>query len=311
MARRALITGAAGFVGRILMTHLSGRGWETIGVSLNGEYGTEACDITDAEAVRETFRRISPVSHVFHLAAISFVPDAMREPNMAFRVNLEGTLNIANAVCTQAPSARLIYVGSADAYGPPSELPIVETQPLRPVNPYGISKAAADQLCEYFMRTHGLDVVRLRPFNHSGPGQEPRFVLPAFAKQIAEIEAGHGEPCVRVGSLDVSRDFLHVADVVRAYELCALHGKSGEAYNVSSGRDYRIGDALETLISLSRVRVRVEVDPERLRPVDIPAFFGSHEKLTRDTGWKPEIAFEQLLGDLLEYWRKAVQESPA
>lgn len=309
MSGRALITGAEGFVGRILAAHLSGRGWETTGVSLRGEPGLPACDISNAEAVDRVFRESGPVTHVFHLAAISFLPDAAREPNLAFRINLEGTLNIANAIRAHAPAARLVYVGSADAYGPPECLPIAESHPLRPANPYGISKAAADLLCEYFARTRELDVVRMRPFNHSGPGQDQRFVLPGFAKQIAEIEAGLAEPCVRVGNLEAKRDFSHVADVVRAYELAAILGKRGEAYNISSGRAYGIRDALDTLIGLARVPVRVEVDSERLRPVDVPEFCGSHEKLTRDTGWRPELSFEQLLRDLLEHWRARIRSS--
>lgn len=309
MTRRALITGAEGFVGRILAAHLSREGWETAGISLKGDPGTTACDIANAGAVGRIFHETGPISHVFHLAAISFLPDAAREPKLAFRVNLEGTLNLANAILAHAPAARLIYVGSADAYGPPECLPISETHPLRPTNPYGISKAAADQLCEYFARARALDVVRMRPFNHSGPGQDPRFVLPAFAKQIAEIEEGLAEPCVQVGNLDAKRDFLHVADVVRAYESAALQGKRGEAYNICSGRAYGIRDALETFIGLAQVPVRVAVDPERLRPVDVPEFYGSHDKLSRDTGWKPEIAFERLLHDLLEHWRALTRGS--
>jgi GDP-4-dehydro-6-deoxy-D-mannose reductase len=182
-------------------------------------------------------------------------------------------------------------------------LPLTEDHPLRPTNPYAISKAAADHYCSYLAKT-GFNVVCARPFNHTGPGQSDLFVLSSFARQIARIELGKNPPVLRVGNIQTSRDFSHVSDVVRAYELLALNGKTGEAYNISSGRPTVVRDALDELLNLSSTTITVEQDPERMRPVDVPISYGSHEKLTADVGWRPEIKFETLLKELLDYWRE-------
>jgi GDP-4-dehydro-6-deoxy-D-mannose reductase len=219
-------------------------------------------------------------------------------------VNIKGTINLVTAVQDHNPKARFISVGSAEVYGPPMYLPIDEKHPLNPVNPYAISKAAADHYCAYISKATGMDIIRMRPFNHSGPGQADQFVLSSFARQIAEIEAGHAEPVLRVGNLDAARDFMHVNDVIRAYELAALHGKGGEAYNVCSGNAQNIKDALDILLGLSNRKISVEVDPERMRPIDVPMVAGSYAKLKADTGWEPSIPFEEVLSDLLDSWRK-------
>jgi GDP-4-dehydro-6-deoxy-D-mannose reductase len=189
-------------------------------------------------------------------------------------------------------------------------LPVDEAHPLQPLDPYGISKAAADQYCAFMYAAAGLDVVRLRPFNHSGPGQPPEYALPAFARQIVQAERGETEPVVRVGNLDARRDFLHVGDVVRAYECAALQGRAGEVYNVCSGSAFALHEALDRLIALAKCEVRVETDPERLRPTDVPEIRGSHERLTADTGWRPEISFDALLEDLLRWWRQQPRTKP-
>jgi GDP-4-dehydro-6-deoxy-D-mannose reductase len=303
MSRRALITGATGFVGRILTAHLAERGWDTVGWGYPPGPDALPCDLSDRDQVRAAFAQSGQVTHVFHLAALTFVPDALRAPAAAMRVNYEGTVNLAETLCAESPESRLIYVGSAEVYGPPQSLPVTEDHPLRPANPYAISKAAADHYCAYLTRSGALDVVRMRPFNHSGPGQSDQFVLSSFARQVAEIEAGHHESILRVGNLASARDFLHVNDVVRAYERAALQGRTGEAYNICSGRAWRIQEALDILLRLSRVPITVFEDPERLRPVDVPEVYGSHAKLTTDTGWTPALPFEQLLEELLDAWR--------
>jgi len=306
MTRRALVTGAEGFVGRGLCTHLAAQGWQVRGCDVRVPPGAAArlvCDITDREQVAQMLDWCAPLSHVFHLAAVTFVPEAIRNPVAAIEVNLQGTIRLMEAVRSRQPETRFLYVGSADVYGPPQALPIAESHRLDPANPYAISKAAADQYCAFLHESAGADIIRMRPFNHSGPGQSEQFVLSSFAQQVAQIEAGHIPATLRVGNLSAARDFSHVRDVVRAYECAALEGHAGEAYNVCSGRAQSIQEVLEKFLALSTADIRVEVDPARLRPVDVPEVYGSHEKLTAHTGWKPEIPFETLLAELLEFWR--------
>ncbi|HPO12619.1 MAG TPA: GDP-mannose 4,6-dehydratase [Candidatus Hydrogenedentes bacterium] len=304
MTRRALITGGAGFAGRVLHDYLTRQGWETVRCDCMASPGVLSCDITDANQVDAVFQQAGGITHVFHLAAIAFVPTANRDPAAAMNVNLIGAIRIAEAMRQHAPAARLLSIASAEVYGRPISLPITETHPLNPVNPYAISKAAADFYCAYLHEGHKVDVVRVRPFNHAGPGQSDQFVLSSFARQIAEIEAGQRTPVVKVGNLRAARDFLHVNDVVRAYELIALRGHSGEAYNICSGAARTIQDALNLLIQMSPKSIVVEEDPERFRPVDVPEVTGSHAKLTEHTGWTPQIPFEEILSDILNAWRK-------
>jgi len=305
-SKRALVTGAAGFVGKTLVRHLTGHGWnvlETDAVS-SGDSNEFVCDVSNAAQVEDLFRWAPPITHVFHLAAVAFVPEATRNPARAFDINLIGTINVAETMRKYAPEARLIYIGSADAYGPPQALPITEDHPLQPANPYAITKAAADQYCAYLAKASDLEVVRMRPFNHSGPGQSDAFVLSSFAHQIVLIEKGERPPVLHVGNLDAARDFSHVDDVVRAYERAAVHGASGEAYNVGAGKSIKIRHALDVLLGLSNVEVQVTPDPERVRPIDVMDIWGSHQKLTLATEWQPEITFERLAKDILNYWRR-------
>lgn len=304
MTRRALITGGAGFVGRVLHDYLTQQGWETVRCDCMASPGVLSCDITDANQVEAVFQQAGAITHVFHLAAIAFVPTANRDPATAMNVNLIGTIRVTEALRQFAPAARLISIASAEVYGHPLSLPITEEHPLNPVNPYAISKAAADQYCGYLYKGLKVDAIRVRPFNHAGAGQSDQFVLSSFARQIAEIEAGRTAPVVKVGNLRAARDFLHVKDVVRAYELIALHGHSGEAYNVCSGAARTIHEALSLLIRMSPRSIVVDEDPERFRPVDVPEVTGAHTKLTAHTGWTPQIPFEEILSDVLNGWRE-------
>ena len=303
MTGRALITGAAGFVGRRLATYLQSRGWALVRSGVPAGEGMIPCDVRDGASVSRLVREAGELTHVFHLAAIAFVPEAEIDPVRTMEVNLNGTIHLCQALRQCARPPRLIFVGSADAYGPPLTLPITEEHPLLPANAYAISKAAADHYCAHLARVKALDCVRLRPFNHTGPGQADHFVLSSFARQIAAIEAGRSEPVLRSGNLEASRDFLHVDDVVRAYELAALHVPSGEVYNICSGKAVRIQDALDRLLAMSTAAIAVEQDPARLRPSDVPEVRGAHEKFSSATGWHPEIEFDNLLRDLLAYWR--------
>jgi GDP-4-dehydro-6-deoxy-D-mannose reductase len=182
-------------------------------------------------------------------------------------------------------------------------LPQTEDSPLRPNNPYAVSKVAQDLLGLQYYLAHKVPVVRVRPYNHTGPGQSPRFVAPSFAQQIARIEAGLQEPVLKVGNLGASRDFTDVRDIVRAYHLAVTQGVAGEVYNLASGRPQSVLGLLEMLLSYSRADIRVERDPSRYRPVDVPVVYGSAEKFHRCTGWEPGIPFEQTLRDILDYWR--------
>jgi len=306
MAGRAIVTGAGGFVGSTLSEFLEERGWSVVrGVQNQLENGV-TCDITDPTQIHDLFDQAGDVTHVFHLAAIAFVPAANQNPIAAMNVNLQGTIHLANVMKDRASKARMLYISSADAYGPPLALPIAESHPLNPANAYAVSKAAADQFCAYLSRAEGADIVRLRPFNHSGPRQAPEFFLPSCAKQIAEIELGLRPPVIKVGNLLASRDFTHVDDVVRAFELAALEGHGGEAYNVCSGKAFTMYDALEALLKRSQVSIATESDPARMRPADVPSVLGSHAKLRAETGWEPCRSFDTLLDDLLGYWRRRI-----
>ena len=309
MSGRALITGAEGFVGRTLHRYLRRQGWEVLGAANRGQEaaGLIPCDITRPDDVEGLFERARNITHVFHLAAVTFIPESQRDPTHAMIVNVQGTIHLLQALEANAPHACFVYIGSSDVYGPPERLPIDETHPLNPVNPYAISKAAADHFCAFFQRSTDIDVIRMRPFNHSGPGQPSDFVLSSFARQVARIEAGMDPPVLRVGNLSAARDFCHVDDVVRAYELAALEGTPGEAYNVCSGEAHRIQEAIDILRSKAAVPIDIEVDPDRLRPVDVPQSYGSYAKLAQATGWRPEISFETLVKDLLTYWRQQLE----
>ena len=204
----------------------------------------------------------------------------------------------------------MLVIGSNEEYGAPrsNELPLTEENPLRPNNPYAVSKVAQDFLGLQYYLSYGLPVVRVRPFNHTGPGQSPRFVVPAFASQIARIEAGLQEPVMKVGNLEAARDFTDVRDMVQAYHLAATQGKPGEVYNLASEQPQSVREMLEMLLSYAQVEIRVERDPNRYRPVDVPVVYGSSEKFHRLTGWTPQIPFEQTLQDTLAYWREQAEE---
>lgn len=308
----ALVTGADGFVGRVLCDHLGNQGWRVRQAHYGGSHDdqtTADCDISDRAQVRRLIEWAGPVTHVFHLAAVTSAAEANEDPAGACETNLIGTIYLAEALREKAPSARLIFVSTSEVYGTPVSLPVTETHPLNPSHPYAISKAAADLYCGFLYTSAGADIVRMRSFNHSGPGQSRRFVLPSLAQQVAEIEASRVPPKLRVGNLDAARDFTHVKDVVRAYELAALYGAPGQAYNVCSGKAWTIREAVDILTRLSGARFELQVDAERLRSVDVSESYGSFDKLHALTGWRPQIAFEALLADLLDHARRQLADN--
>ncbi|MEN3272809.1 MAG: GDP-4-dehydro-6-deoxy-D-mannose reductase [Actinomycetota bacterium] len=292
---KAIVTGAHGFVGPYLTSHLESKGDEVVGID-------HEVDITDAEAVRSRFADELP-DVVYHLAAASHVGDSWSAPAQVVRINSEGSLNVLLAAVA-AGVERVVLIGSAEEYGhvTPEQLPITEDTPLRPVSPYGASKAAAEMLASYIVRGRDLPVVCVRPFNHLGPGQSDRLVASTLAQQVARNERSGGDE-ILAGDLSPKRDFSDVRDVVRAYRLLAEKGRPGEAYNVCSGRAVAIREMADILIGLSTHPMKVTLDAERLRPVDVPVLHGDNSKLVRDTGWKPEIPLEQTLADVLDWWR--------
>jgi len=294
---KALVTGSEGFVGRHLTAHLEASGDEVIGVDL-----VDGIDITDPDATHALVADIAP-DVIYHLAGWADVGGSWKAPVAAFRANAEGTLNVLGAA-TEADVQRVLAVSSADVYGKVdvAELPLDESSDLRPASPYAASKVAADYLGLQAWLGRGLPVLRVRAFNHLGPGQTDKFVAPALASRIARAERDGGE-VLTVGNLSARRDFTDVRDVVRAYRLLMVSGEPGEAYNVCSGLDLAVQELADELLAMAKVPLRFETDPELLRPVDIPVLRGSHEKLTRATGWEPAIAIGQTLADLLEDWR--------
>ena len=305
----AVITGCEGFVARYLWTHLEAAGYEVRGCDLSvsspNDYACRlTCDITVCEQVEAMLKWAGKIDFVFHLAAVALPAEAQEDFVHAWRVNSLGTTCLINAMKKLRPKARLLAIGSSEAYGHPVSLPITESLALDPRNPYGVTKAGADHYCRVLHDpAHGPEIVRLRPFNHSGPGQPDCYVLSGFARQVAEAEAGLRKPVVTVGNVEVRRDFLHVQDVVRAYETAARKALPGEAYNICSGKARSLREVLDILRSLSTIEIDIQSDPSRMRPADVMELYGSHEKFSKQTGWQPIIPFDRLIEDLLVFWR--------
>lgn len=316
---RALVTGASGFVGGHLCEHLVAQGDLVVGLSASGRWPRKLAhldasvrlergnlaDVEESEFV-DWLRRKQP-EVIYHLAAQSNPSESLSDPRGTWALNLGGALNLLEAVRAAAlePAPRVILVSSGVCYGNPApeHLPVTEDCPLRPMNPYAASKAAADLLGIQQVLAHGTDVVIVRPFNHAGPRQSPAYVLAGLALQVVEVEAGRKQ-AVDVGNLDVVRDFTDVRDVVYGYRLLATRGKAGEIYNLGSGRGTKLADALDHLRSLARTPVEVRVDPTRVRPVDQPLLVADATKLRAATGWAPRFAIEQTLADTLEHFRR-------
>ena len=312
---KALVTGAGGFVGQHLCRRLVEDGHKVYGAThpaerLRGEQRVRGCsyrpcNVCDFAALRDGLKWASP-DWIVHLAAISSPPDAARHPDETWRTNFIGTMRLYEAVRLSGLKPRILFVGSSDEYGapPPENLPIDETCPLSPVGVYGGSKAAADLASGFFVERYGLDIVRCRPFNHTGPGQSPRFVCSDFARQVAQAALRPSRRRIMlVGNLEVRRDFTDVRDVVRAYVAALQRCAKGEVYNIASETAARIGDILDKLIALTGVKIEVRPDPERLRANDAPRIVGDASKFRLATGWRPEIPLDDTLWDLLEYWR--------
>jgi len=268
-------------------------------VGLSRSTGT---DLLDAAATRRAVAGARP-DVVYHLAARAHVGESWRDPGGTLRDNVAMALNLLEALRAEAPEATVIAVASSEVYGPPARLPVDEAAPLRPHNPYAVSKAATDLLAGFYADAHGMRVVRARSFNHAGPGQEATYAIASFARQVAgAVEAGEDPVRIVTGNPDTRRDYTDVRDVVRAYRLLAERAQPG-AYNVCSGRSASAGDLIAGLARAAGVRLEHEVDPALLRPHEVPELRGSAEALRAATGWEPEIPLERTLADTLEWWR--------
>lgn len=308
---RILITGAAGFVGRHLLPLIRVRfpSAEVIGTSAEPRPDLRVLDITDQAGVGAIVRAVRP-DVCIHLAAVSAVPAARADAARAWRVNLQGTLALAQAILAEMRTCRLLFVSSADVYGASFRAgrPLDETAAAAPANIYGATKAAADLAIGALVAAEGLQAIRLRPFNHTGPGQTAQFAVPAFARQIARIEAGLQEPVLRVGALDPQRDFLDVRDVCRAY-IAAIGTPldPGTILNLASGTPRRIGDILAELLAIAGVDARIEAERAALRAGDTPFACGDPRLAQARLGWRPAIAWSTTLADVIEDWRARVR----
>lgn len=313
---KSLIIGGAGFVGAYLVRHLKNDlGQDVVvtkmpreqikvdGVDMNSIQVYDL-DILQKESIVALFREIRP-DYIYHLAAQSSVSVSWKNPALTVDVNVKGGVNILEALRELADKPRVLFIGSGEEYGHilPGETPIKEGNVPRPGNIYAATKVCQNMLAKIYADAYGLDVMMVRAFNHIGPNQLPLFVVADFCKQVAEIEAGNREPVMKVGNLSAKRDFTDVRDVVRAYALLMKSGCAGETYNIGSGHAIAIEDILKQILDHSSVEIRVEVDPERLRPVDVPIIEADTTKVYEATGWKPEISLEQTIRETLDYWR--------
>ncbi len=313
---RALITGITGFAGGHLAQILLDRGDAVFGVARDEGQGLEhlsqklspvIADLSHPEITATVLEEVRPDA-IYHLAGQAFVPTSWADPWDTMENNIRPQLNILQAMVKQRSKARLLVVASNQVYGKVrnEQLPIMEDTPLRPDNPYGVSKVAQDLLGLQYYLSHQLDVLRARPFNHIGPRQSPFFVAASFSKQIAEIEVGLREPTLRVGNLEAKRDFTDVNDVMRAYMLLIDHGEPGEAYNIGTGQAHSIQYLLDVLLSYTPVTITIQPDPERMRPSDVPVIYADSSKLRARTGWQPLVPFEDSMQHVLNYWRHEI-----
>jgi GDP-4-dehydro-6-deoxy-D-mannose reductase len=312
---RVFLTGIAGFAGSHFVDALLADGGFTVGgliapdesphrlADARASLTISTADLLDAAEVTAALRAFAPDA-VVHLAAVAFV---LSDPDRVRRVNVDGSRVLLDALAAACPEAKGIFISSSEVYAAQGEFPeIDETHPLGPANPYAESKRAMEDLVAEARANAGLDLAVLRPFNHIGPRQSADFVVSGFARQVALIEAGRQENVLRVGNLTPRRDFTDVRDVARAYVLALRHARSGDVFNIASGRSHAIQEALDLLRTMSSARIEVETDPARVRPSDRPEVVGSAARLRTRTGWVPAVPFERSVADALAYWRANV-----
>jgi GDP-4-dehydro-6-deoxy-D-mannose reductase len=319
MSERALITGITGFVGSHLAEYLLKKNIEVYGTvrwrsktenidHIKNKIKLISADMRDGHSLQNVVKEVEP-NYVFHLAAQSFVPMSWKAPSDTMQTNAIGTIHLFEAIRKSKVEPKIQVAGSSEEYGMvyPNEVPIKETNPLRPLSPYGVSKVAEDKLSYQYFKSYGLKTVVTRAFNHTGPRRGDVFATSNFSKQVVEIEKGLREPIMYVGNLNAQRDFTDVRDVVKAYWLSLQKCKFGEAYNICSEKTMRIQEVLDIVLSMSKVKnIEVKKDPERMRPSDVEILLGDCTKFKEQTGWKTTIPFEQTMKDLLEWWRNEI-----
>lgn len=318
MAKKALITGIAGFVGSYMAELLLSKGYDVYGISrarskmdhiesIKTKLHLEDADLLDSHSLYSAINKIRP-DYIFHLAAQSFVPTSWGSPSVTLEVNIVGSANLFEAVRQVGIDPVIQIACSSEEYGMvyENEVPIKETNPLRPLSPYAVSKLSMDYLGYQYFESYHMRIIRTRGFNHTGPRRGDTFAESTFAKQIALIEKGKQEPVIYVGNLEAERDYTDVRDMVRAYLLAVEKCDPGDVYNIATGKAIKIEDVLTLMLSQSKVKVEIKQDPARMRPSDVPILIGDSSKFQKKTGWKPEIPFEKTAEDLLNYWRERV-----
>jgi len=316
--KKAFITGISGFAGSHLAELLLKKGYEVHGLcrwrsrtenieKIKNKLHLIEGDLLDSHSLQKAMMDVRP-DLVFHLAAQSFVPASWTSPAVTLEINIIGSCNLFEAIRAAKIDPAIQIACSSEEYGlvKPEEVPIKETNPLRPLSPYGVSKLAMDYLGYQYFKSYGMRIVRTRGFNHTGPRRGEVFAESSFAKQIAEIEKGKREPVILVGNLEAKRDYTDVRDMVNGYFLAATKGEPGEVYNICSRRAVKISEVLDILLKMSRVKTKIVQDPTRMRPSDVPILQGDCSKFKRRTGWRPKIPLQKTLRDLLNYWRETV-----
>lgn len=305
---KALITGVDGFVGYYLTKHLLEEGDEVYGTTILPEYKNDEIkvlkmNLLDAANVEDVIKKVRPDA-IYHLAGQSAVGLSWDKPALTMSINVNGTLHLMDAVRKYSQNTRILLIGSSDQYGPikQEECPIKEERQLKPVSPYGISKMTQEQMALLYIQSYHMNMVMVRAFNHIGPRQGKNFVVADFASKIADIEKG-SDPILNVGNLEAYRDFTDVRDIVRGYHLLMIKGHKGEIYNIGSGKPIKIREILDILVSLSNKPIKVEIDKNRLRPIDVPLVQCDNTKIKNHTGWKIVNELHQTLEDTLNYWR--------
>jgi GDP-4-dehydro-6-deoxy-D-mannose reductase len=307
---RILVTGCSGF----LASHMLQRLQQDAGSQVFGMTEVPGFAFPGVKVSQVDIRRRDDVHHLlaevrpditFHLAAVTNVAFAWKNPSMAYEVNFIGSSNLLEAVQAAAPRSRLVLMSSAEVYRGGGSLPISESSPTQALNPYALSKLAMEMLGDLYWKTHGLNVCKIRAFNFPGPGQDAKFVASDFASQIADIEKGKREAVIRVGNLAAVRDFSDVRDVARYVEAIGRRGRAGEVYNLCSGMSSPVRRILDILLALARIPIRTEVDERKFRPLDNPQIHGDPARLRGEFGLRPEFTLEQTLLDLLNFWRES------
>ncbi|WP_394884862.1 GDP-mannose 4,6-dehydratase [Clostridium butyricum] len=305
---KALITGINGFVGKYLSKYLIEKGYEVSGTVIEETIQMDdikiyKMNLLDKEEVAETIRKIKP-DQVYHLAGQSAVGLSWNNPTLTIDINVNGTINLLDSIREENLDAKVLIIGSSDQYGTikPENCPINEEHELNPSSPYAISKVAQENVAKLYVKAYGMKIIMVRAFNHIGPMQSKNFVVSDFASRIVDIEFGK-QSIMKVGNLEAYRDFTDVRDIVRGYNMLMERAHIGEIYNIGSGKAIKIQDVLDTLISLSKKYIEVEIDKDKLRPSDVPIVECDNSKIKSHIGWQPELDIRETLKDTLDYWR--------